>query len=175
MRISSWGLLGSVALCAGLYEVVLIGSLSGWLAWIRPALPGAAILFLLNRPQGAYILLATSGILADLFQATPSGFALVRLLVVALVMELVGTQIATNRSLYAAWLIVIAGWGTNLLLLFGTRAGGWLLFGLDLPMEPMETWGWILGGQILLVSILFIGFSFLTRRFYTTLPSGTQI
>lgn len=170
MRTSSYFAVSGVALMLGYYEGGMLGSLPGYFIFFRPVLPFLIFCFLLKRPQAAYLTAGVSGLVVDLMSATPSGFITAKWLLIALIIDFVQDYAITNKSLYGAWLLaVIARIADGLLIIITYTISNFVLGRLFIA-EPAIFHIPILFADLIVISILFLSVSLLTKRFLTFIP-----
>ena len=170
MRISSYVAVTGAALVLGYYEGSMLGSLPGYFIFFRPILPVLVLFFLLNRPQAAYIVAGTAGLVVDLMAAMPSGFITARWLLIALIIDFVQEYAITNRSLYGAWILVFGARIFETLFILITFVLSSYVLGRLFIMEPIGLQVIIGLTDLLIITILFLSVSLLTKRFLTFVP-----
>ena len=135
-----------------------------------PVLPFLIFCFLLNRSQAAYLVAGISGFVVDFISATPSGFITARWLLVALIIDFVQNYVITNKSLYGSWLMaVIARIADGILTIMIYIVFNFIWGGLFI-IEPVIFQIPILFVDLIVISILFLSVSLLTKRFLTFIP-----
>jgi cell shape-determining protein MreD len=170
MRSSSYIAITGVALALGYYEGSMLGSLPGFFIFFRPVLPFLILCFLLKRPQAAYLTAGVSGAVVDLITSTPSGFIMARWLLIAFLIDIVQEHVITNRSLYGAWLLVVLARTFEGLLLMITFVTSKYILGRLFIAEPVGVQILIAFTDLMVISILFLATSLLTKRFLTFIP-----
>ncbi len=170
MRTSSYIAITGVALALGYYEGSMLGSLPGYFIFFRPVLPFLILCFLLKRPQAAYLTAGVSGAVVDLITSTPSGFIMARWLLIAFLIDVVQEYIITNRSLYGAWMLVVIARAFEGLLLLITFAISNYILGRLFITEPVALQILIICTDLIIISVLFLSTSLLTKRFLTFIP-----
>jgi len=170
MRISSWIMVGAAGVVCGLYETSFAGSAPWPWMFVRLILPVAVMLLLLNRQSVAYVFLALSGITVDLISATNSDFAILRFMLVILIIDTLSELVTTNRSLYAAMILIAAARLINYFLLYLIYYLGGLLSISGLTYESFFQMIYALAFDLIITALLFIGFTLFTRRFLIPIP-----
>lgn len=109
MRYSKYAFVAVVGIAAGLFESVFVTFLGGWISWVRPIIPLAVFLVVLERRNFALFFCLCSGLVMDAFILGPPTLAVWRLLLAVAVMSAVADKVLTNRSVYAAAMLVVLG------------------------------------------------------------------
>ncbi|MBU2566964.1 hypothetical protein KKG46_05425 [Patescibacteria group bacterium] len=170
MRLSSWFLLSGSALAAGLIESSLAGSAPYPLSHVRPLLPGVVLLILLNRPQAGFVAAGIAGSISDLLKTDSSAFAIARWLMVAFMVDYVSEKVMTNRSLQAAWILTVIARLLDYILLLISYWISPIILQRTLYIETWKDFIVIAFFDLVIVTILFIGFTVFTKRFLISVP-----
>ncbi len=170
MRASSYIAVAGLAILLGVYETSYLGSLPGSLHFVHPMVSFLAIYFLLKRPQAAYLTAAVSGLVVDLISSEPSGFAIARWLLTAFFLDLLSENIITNKSLYGSWILVAGGWLFENVIVWITYVFYLLILDREFIVSGFMPSLMTLAANIVIITVLFLGTSFFTKRFLTYIP-----
>lgn len=165
MRKSSWVILSAAAVLGGIYESSFLGSAPDILGYVKPILPVCVMLFLLNRKPGAYVAAVLSGVVIGSLSPLPSGWIMMRWLMVLLVIDALSEKVATNRSLYSAIALALTA---RLLDRILCQLLEWvypILSGRNFAFEPWHRLPGILISDALIVALIFVGVTIFTKRF----------
>jgi len=154
-----------LAIVAGVFESTALTLLPWPLTAIRPILPLIVFFIVMERSPEAVLFAGMSGAVLDLFALERSGFAVGRLILIALLLSFLAVSILTNRSVYSAIALVWFG-----------RSVEWGWLGLQSRIPPYSTnaialapgWrdvGFSMGFDLLLATVLFLCGILLFRRF----------
>lgn len=152
----------ALGLAAGIWEIAVRPFLPMPLA-ARPLLPCVVLLIVIGRPSSAAVSGLVGALLLDIFAVTPE-FSFVRYAVIIVAIAALTHFVLTNRSLYVALALAIAG-------RLGERGSVWLIgritddgaasFGIELAKNWTATLVW----DLAIVSAVFIVLAFVTRLF----------
>lgn len=163
---------------------ILIGFLCGlWEAGVSPFLPGVfsihpllpvLVLFVIASGRSRSLAAAfAGGVMIDLFQPGFSDAAFLRYVLVVLLLDVISRHWLTNRSIYSAAALVLAG-------RFMERISAWLI-GVLFQVLDFTPYAWSVGARgwipyfwdAAIVALGFLGIAILTKRFLT-LPQRGQ-
>lgn len=170
MRTSSYIAVAGAAVFIGLYETSFLGSLPQVLHFIHPLVPVLAIYFLLKRPQAAYMTAAIAGLVADLLSSEPTGFAMARWLLTAFFLDFLSENVITNKSLYGSWVLVFGGWFFEMITIIAAYIFYLLILEKQFLLPTATSYFFTLLANIIIITFLFLGTSFFTKRFLTYIP-----
>lgn len=171
MRTSSWIGLGLAAVTAGFYESSLLSSAPFPLNIIKPIFPACIMMMLLNRPTAAYVGVAIAGLIADLLAPVPLGFAAARWLIVLVCADAISERVMTNRSMYAAAILVASA---RLLDAVLAEAGAFVSKHILERTVAAVAWPMLwqtVAADILMTGMVFLGVTVFTRRFLVSVRS----
>lgn len=172
MRPSSWVLLCGAALGYGIYESSFASAAPAPLSYIRPLPAFLVLLVLLNRQKAAYVAAGLAGMTADLLAAGPPGYVFVRWLLAVCVIDALSETVVTNRSLFAAAILVTAArLSDGILILMGMVFFDWVL---RMPWDAGSLTAW-LGSyffDLVAVTAMFVVLTMFTRRFLVTVNAA---
>lgn len=142
-------------LMAGIFEVAVSPFLPVW-ADIRPLFPLLAVLIVSSSRSRVYAAAVAGALVIEAYAIATPDAPLFRIIVVALLMDLVARRFLTNRSVYAtaalaffggfvSWILVVAISGTAIAL--GLADGPWSPPGI--PFISL-VWDMILTGAVFL-------------------------
>ena len=170
MRLSSWFLVGGSALAAGLIESSFAGSAPFPLSYIRPLLPVVVLLILLNRPQAGFVAAGIAGVISDLLKTDSSAFAVARWLFIAFIADYIAEKVMTNRSLQAAWILTLVARFMDFLLLVFAYWISPIVLRRSIYIESWKDYLFISLFDLIIVTLLFVGFTIFTKRFLVSVP-----
>jgi len=165
MRIHKYAVVAALGVAFGLYESTFLTFLSGWLAYLKPVLPGMVFFMLLERRGYALVFGACAGTVMDLFAVEYPTFAPWRLLFIAAILWIVSERVLTNRSVYSTIALVLAG---RLLDWSWLAAAQWIfgLLGRSVRFAPgLVDLARVAASDLALTVILFV-FGLLVMRRY---------
>lgn len=153
------------AVAVGLAEATFTTLLPAPLNYLRPLLACCILLIVLNKTREALMAAALGGFVIDIFGLGDSSFSCVGLSVAAAVSAFLSSSILTNRSIYSAVALVIAGRVTERLCLLLIGGISQLLFPVKAVIEPFVSDVKIAGWDVMMVALGFTAFVMFTRRF----------
>jgi len=156
----------------GLYEGAFIGTAPFPLSVVRPVFPACIILILLNRHRAAYVTMAIAGATVDLLSPVDTGFLLARWLVALVCVDAIAETVMTNRSLYAALILVAVARILDSILVGGTAFVGRYLFERNIMGLPWYMTAETLVADAVIAGLVFVAIALFTRRFLVAVKAG---
>ncbi|HEU0050834.1 MAG TPA: hypothetical protein VFQ60_02130 [Patescibacteria group bacterium] len=157
-----------LGILAGLWEITVQPFLPARLA-ICPILPITILYLVSQNAKNAYAFALSGAVFLDLFSARPFDAALLRYAVIIALLNFIASRLLTNRSLYAALGLTIAG---RIL----EQASGWIIgtlfywFGKSsAPWAASAPFGWLLLCDVVFVSIGFVLLARASRQFHQSI------
>lgn len=160
-----------MAAAVGLGEATLVTVLPAPLNYVRPLLAGCILLIVLNKPREALLAAALGGLVIDVFGLGESSFVCAGLIVAVAVASFLSSNLLTNRSIYSAVALAVAGRAVERVCVSVFSGISRVLFQTQVVIEPFFSDLKIMGWDIAMVALGFTAFVMFTRRFKILIPS----
>jgi len=159
-------------MAGGLYEAAFVGTAPFPVSAIKPVFPACIIFILLNRHKAAYVTMAIGGTIVSLLSPVDTGFLLARWLIVLVCVDAIAERVMTNRSLYAALILVAFARILDSLLIDAVSFMGHYLLERNIYGLPWSMIAETLVADAAIVGLVFVVITLFTRRFLVSVKTA---